>query len=62
MAELVVQIVADAFAVFERAVFAPELAGLPRHAGISGEVLLGNGQDESIYIMSHILIGLMVNG
>src|SRR5688572_5622176 len=43
-------VVGDALAIFQRAVFAPDLAGLARHAPVCGQVLLRNGQYETVDI------------
>src|SRR5688500_16065267 len=46
-------VVADAFPVFQRAVLAPDLAGLARHAAVGIDVALRNRYDESIYVLGH---------
>src|SRR2546426_1542098 len=47
------QVVADTFAVFDRAVLAPNLARLLRHATVGVQVPFRNRQNESIYVVSH---------
>ena len=43
-------VVGDPFAVIQRAVFAPDLAGFLRHPGVGREVFLRDGDDEAIDI------------
>jgi hypothetical protein len=46
-------VLGDAFAVFQRAVLAPDLAGLARLAAVGIEVALRDGEQKSIDVAGH---------
>src|SRR5206468_3009465 len=46
-------VVRDAFPKLERAVLAPELAGLPRHPSIGVDLALRNRDHESVDVLGH---------